>query len=97
MSTAVFKKQDLKRWSGVGYIEDISVVSSDYILLCIDSTEKVKLVKLVNTRDGRVLSEVSVTTSSSWAHLFSSDMRKQYRLTLIRKDRAAVFKQDTVY
>jgi len=87
MSTAVFKQQDLQRWYGLGYIQVISLVSSDYILLFIKSTKEVQL---VNTRDGRVLSEVSVTTSSSWAHLFSSYMDKWYMLSLIRKDRAAV-------
>jgi len=88
MSTAVFKRQDLRHWSRFGCIQDISVVSSDYILLCNDSTENVKL---VNTRDGRVLSEVSVT--SSWANIFFSSYmryRLSYRLSLIRKDRAAV-------
>jgi len=83
MSTAVFKRQDLKLWSGDDYIDDISVVSSDYILLCFYLNENVKL---VNIRDGGVLSEVSVT--SSWANIFSSYMRK--RLFLIRKDQAAV-------
>jgi len=82
MSTAVFKPQDLQRWSGFDSIREILVVSSDYILLCFVLNPKVKL---VNTRDGRILSEVSVT---SWAKFLFSNM--WYRLSLIRKDRAAV-------
>jgi len=57
MSTAVIKHQyDIKIASEDVKIRDILVVSPDRILLCNESKSKVQL---VDTKDGRVLSEVS--------------------------------------
>ena len=80
MSLAVFKrKKDIKIASVDIDIRDILVVSPDCILLCNNSKAKVQL---VDTMDGRVLSEVH---GPYWIR--KPQMR---RLCLTRNDQAAV-------
>jgi len=75
MSTAVFQRQeDVKFATKISYISDIAVMSPDTLLLS-NGTEH--NVQLIDTRTGRVLSEVSL-------------QRTPWRLCLSRSDQAAV-------
>ena len=80
MSTAVFERKEVVKFAPVDVnIRDTLIVSPDRILLCNESKGNVQL---VDTREGRVLSEVSLPC---W--LKKPSLR---RLCLTRKDQATV-------